>query len=155
MSYSTIKNVTPINMLPELEDLEAGSGAKPNYSSVPGAQMIPNSEIERMARHVRNGHVLHPDSGMVPYKELEMMQQRPQMYSNTQMMNSYGTPIGAEVVETKNVSPASPSCLDVADHIANCPICSKFYNNDKTIYIIAIVLLAIVCILLLKRVLDV
>lgn len=166
-----MKNVTPIDMLPELEDLEGGSigsGGKPNYSSVPGggsyatvpgnfpgAQMIPNSEIERMARHVRNGHVLHPDSGMIPYKESEMMQQRPLYHPNTQMMNSYGTPIAPEVVETKNGLSASPTCLEVADHIANCPICSKFYNNDKTIYIIAIVLLAIVCILLLKRVLDV
>ena len=48
----------------------------------------------------------------------------------------------------------SPSCLEVAEHIANCPICSKFYNSDKTPYIIAIVILLIVCILLIKKVLD-
>ena len=49
----------------------------------------------------------------------------------------------------------TPSCLDVAEHIANCPICSKFYSTDKTIYIIAIVILSIICILLLKKVLDI
>lgn len=54
-----------------------------------------------------------------------------------------------------NMPIGSPSCLDVADHISKCPICSKFYNTDKTIYIIAIITLAIICILLLKKVLDV
>ena len=49
----------------------------------------------------------------------------------------------------------SPTCIDIANHIASCPICSKFYNNDKTIYIIAIILLALICILLLKKLLDV
>ena len=54
-----------------------------------------------------------------------------------------------------NMPFGSPSCLDVAEHISKCPICSKFYNTDKTIYIIAIITLVIICILLLKKVLDV
>ncbi len=48
----------------------------------------------------------------------------------------------------------SPTCLEIASHVKSCPICSRFYNNDNTIYIIAIVILSIICILLLKRVLD-
>ena len=59
------------------------------------------------------------------------------------------------VKEPFNMPFGSPSCLDVAEHISKCPICSKFYNTDKTIYIIAIITLAIICILLLKKVLDV
>ena len=47
------------------------------------------------------------------------------------------------------------NCIDVAGHIKDCPICSKFYKSDSTVYVIAIVLLAIVCLLLLKKVLDV
>jgi hypothetical protein len=54
-----------------------------------------------------------------------------------------------------NMPIGSPSCLDVAEHVSKCPICSKFYNTDKTIYIIAIITLTIICILLLKKVLDV
>ena len=27
------------------------------------------------------------------------------------------------------------SCQKVLDHISNCPICNKFYNNDRTVYI--------------------
>lgn len=48
----------------------------------------------------------------------------------------------------------SPSCIDVHEHIQRCPICSRFFKTDNTIYIITIVILAIVCILLLKRVLN-
>ena len=43
-------------------------------------------------------------------------------------------------------------CLDVSSHIENCPICSKFYNTDKTIYIITIVILIIICFILLKKI---
>lgn len=47
------------------------------------------------------------------------------------------------------------NCRDVAGHASNCDVCSKLYNNDKTFYIIAICVLVIICILLLKRILDV
>lgn len=49
----------------------------------------------------------------------------------------------------------SPSCIDVAYHIRECPICSQFYKNDKAPYMITIIILAIICILLLKKVMNV
>ena len=57
-------------------------------------------------------------------------------------------------IKTFEMPDNTPSCLDVAEHIANCPICSKFYNNDKTLYIVAIVILAVICVILLKKVID-
>ena len=53
-----------------------------------------------------------------------------------------------------NMPKDSPSCLSFAEHHANCPICSKFYNNDKTLYVVIIIILSLICILLLKRVLN-
>lgn len=46
------------------------------------------------------------------------------------------------------------SCIDVCNHIDKCPICSKLYNNDKTLYVITIIILVIVCILLLKKLIE-
>jgi hypothetical protein len=46
------------------------------------------------------------------------------------------------------------SCMRIATHIRDCPICSKFYNCDNSMYIVCIVLLAIICIILLKRIID-
>lgn len=46
------------------------------------------------------------------------------------------------------------NCIEIANHVANCPICSRFYNTDKTAYIIAIIILALICLVLLKKVLE-
>jgi hypothetical protein len=46
------------------------------------------------------------------------------------------------------------SCISISNHIKNCPICSKFYNIDNSIYIICIVLLIIICIILLKKIIE-
>jgi hypothetical protein len=45
-------------------------------------------------------------------------------------------------------------CVDIYEHISSCPICMKMYNTDKTPYYIIIVMLSLVCILLLKKVLE-
>lgn len=51
-------------------------------------------------------------------------------------------------------NPPRITCIDVANHIQNCPICSKFYENDKSIYVITIVILLIMCIILVKKLID-
>jgi len=66
----------------------------------------------------------------------------------------------AELPQEQIVMPTIPdymrySCIDVSLHIDNCPICSKLYKNDNTIHIIAIIVLSIICLLLIKRVLNV
>jgi hypothetical protein len=43
------------------------------------------------------------------------------------------------------------TCVDVANHISICPICSKIYTEDKTPYLITIALLAIIVVILLKK----
>lgn len=172
MSYSTVQNVTPIDMLPELEELERGhqmGGGMPHqpppkgssYSTsgnYAGSTMIPSEEVERVGRFIRGGYTAPPEAGMAPYHDaaVPMNPIEPMNSGMSQdTMEQYGTPIGEDKgVRTITMPTDSPSCLHVAEHIMNCPICSKFYNNDKTIYIIAIIVLVIVCVLLLKKVLD-
>uniref|UniRef100_A0A6C0KEY1 LITAF domain-containing protein n=1 Tax=viral metagenome TaxID=1070528 RepID=A0A6C0KEY1_9ZZZZ len=43
------------------------------------------------------------------------------------------------------------TCIEIAKHIKHCPICSKFYDTDKSLYIIIIIILIIFCALLLKK----
>ena len=47
------------------------------------------------------------------------------------------------------------SCLDINSHIVKCPICSKFFKPNVTIYIIIIAVLIIICLLMLKKCLNV
>ena len=165
MSY---QQVTPIEMLPELEDLERGnSGGGPNYNSAAqggsqyttnanylGQTMIPTAEAERIGRFIRGGHTAPTEAGMEPYNEAPP----PLMHPNNSDQNMAKFENTNEApnnnIKTFNMPDNSPSCLDVAEHIANCPICSKLYNNDKTIYIVAIIVLSILCLILLKRVLN-
>jgi hypothetical protein len=46
------------------------------------------------------------------------------------------------------------SCLVISDHAHNCPVCSRLYNTDKSIYIVIISILVIICIIMLKKVLE-
>ena len=161
MKYSNIEqNVTPLEMLPDLEDLE-----KNDYSSM---NVLPPGEAEKFARYIRgNQHNgIAKQSGMTPIIHSVQPHHHNQHHNqfnhnqfNDNQFNdkkeNYDHKEQEDGIKTFNMPPGTPSCLDVAEHIANCPICSKFYNTDKTIYIIAIVILSIICILLLKKVLNV
>jgi hypothetical protein len=52
------------------------------------------------------------------------------------------------------VSPPTLTCIDICNHIEKCPICSKFYHNDKSIYIVIIILLLVLCALLIKKIVE-
>jgi hypothetical protein len=49
---------------------------------------------------------------------------------------------------------AAANCLDLANHAEKCPICSKLYKMDNRLYLIIIAVLAVVILLLFKKVLD-
>lgn len=144
------RNVTMIDDLPDLEDLESRPGmhgGPPNMMGV--GQHIPfqnqgatGSIPEKFKKFIRPGMPPpRPESGMAPHRAPPQQTEffaPPQQQQEAPMR----PPVG------------SPTCLEIADHVGSCPICSRFYNNDNTVYIIAIVILAIICILLLKKVLN-
>ena len=59
-----------------------------------------------------------------------------------------------------NVVTASPDdkrlhCIEVLKHLENCPICAKYYGkNDNMPYMIIIGILSVLCLMLIKKVLD-
>jgi hypothetical protein len=110
----------------DLEDLDAG----PPPGNVPA----------KFQKFIRPPPLsMHPESGMLPENSFA----------------SQATEVAYEK-EPEYIRPSkeSPTCLEVADHVISCPICSKFYKNDNSIYIIAVAILSIICVLLLKRVLN-
>jgi len=144
MNYSQpYKNdVTMIDDLPELQDIES----KENPHSFPYGENLPPAVIDKYQKHIRQKHIPSSQSGMgmsSPYME----------------SFSTGPPKEHMHIDTESafVNPSldSITCLQISHHIKDCPICSKFYSNDKTVYIIAIVVLAFICLILLKKVLDV
>lgn len=50
---------------------------------------------------------------------------------------------------------SSISCINIANHVSNCPICTRFYApEDKTHLYFIIMVLSLICFVLFKRVVD-
>jgi len=154
-------NVTPISDLPSLEDLEGGQryqkGAISQYTnpsshpSMSGGDILPPHASDKIyEKHIRKSHDFHDQSGMVDQyqpRQQNYNEQPPppppsqQKYYNEQLYNQH--------------SSQPLTCMDCVNHIESCPICTKFYGSDTTMYILAIVILSVVCLLLLKKVLKI
>lgn len=157
--YAQKRNFTYIDELPELEDLES-KGMPPNMHSGMGMgiptqgqphiagrplQFSEQDIPEKFRKFIRLPMGTPPtESGMAPSPNTH--------YSSTQEFFQPPSPPVESTPSRPTVD--SPTCLEICSHIDSCPICSKFYKNDNAIYIIAIVVLSIICILLLKRVLN-
>jgi hypothetical protein len=114
-------------------------------------------------KYIRNNRPMFPGSGMgreggVPqggYGRPPPGSQYPQLQPPQESIEQPVMDVREMPSQPIRPDPMSFNCPDIAMHIQMCPICSKFYNGDKSLYIIVIVILAIVCLLLLKRVLNV
>ena len=128
------RNVTYLDDLPDLEELEQTrqmmTKQHQDISAIP----------DKYKKFIRNSSKIVPESGMGPY------------YHQQQEQEYFSPPVIQKQEYRENLN--TPNCLDVHDHVTHCPICSKFFKFDNTVYIISIVVLSIICILLLKRVLN-
>jgi len=157
MSYSTANSekFTMIDDLPDLNDLEANSG---NNMAPQNTSQFPQENNEKYSKFIRERYTVPKEAGMMngntqftPYNDISSPEQyTPQPQPQQYYPENYVPP----VMERYDNLSSGPSCIDVANHIAQCPICSQLYKNDKSIYMIAIIILSVVCLLLLKKVLE-
>ena len=153
------QRVTMIDDLPNLEDLEGGGGGPGGYRSMalpsergdnfPNQGGLPPGIGESYQKYLRGSYKpMSKQSGMYAeaYDDVTHITPPPQLLAPPQVMEPMAIP---------RYEPQQYNCIDIANHVQSCPICSRFYANDRTVYIIAIVVLTIVCLLLLKRVLNV
>ena len=147
------RDVTPIENLMDIDDINSPppqfrairNTSKNMYTGGMAEQMaVDRAQMETYQRQGMHMQGMHPGaSGYLPpsaagYGPEDYGPMHKEHYQ--QQIREYLKP--------------DPTCLELAQHVKNCPICTKFYDNDKTVYIIIIIVLAIVCILLLKRVLE-
>lgn len=150
--YAQNKNRTYISDLPELEDLEPPGhyGSQKQQNNNFFQQRDHHTDIpDKYKNFIRTGMgppipesgMYSPSSSSVPPAEFFQSPPRPQYKVEEKTLD----------IPKVNIL---PSCIDIHEHVINCPICSRYYKTDNSIYIISIVVLCIICILLLKRVLD-
>ena len=142
-----LPNTTRIEDLPELSDMESNYNRGNNRGNDKG---IGGDNNKGVSKYIRN--------------------HKRDVYENTPYDNYNSAPSKIffdepeEMIEPKfkkemfepspSPRPQQLNCLDVCNHIRDCPLCSRFYNNDNTLYIIVIVSLLILTIILTKKVLN-
>ena len=152
-------------MIDDLEDI----------SDMPQEQhrddIIPNDISEKIKGKIRNNYMAPPSSGMNYYKQQRQMQMMPpprphyppppppppqQHHYQNYEEDEEDYPMIKEGYSSSPPPVTEITCKQVAEHIADCPVCGRLYQYDRmnTIYIIIIVFLSIACLLLLKKQLN-
>jgi hypothetical protein len=168
-------NVTMIDDLPYLEDLENGS-------YMMNMNGVPPTEMKQVSKFIRDTTYNPPmESGMYLSNHQQPVvttHHQSSRYSKMNQNNNGGgggsgngqsLPVISESFEgggEKNGEEGyrynnhqmhrilSLSCVDIAEHATNCIVCSKLYNTDTTLYVIVIAILLLTVVILMKKVLD-
>jgi hypothetical protein len=153
--YGQKRNITYIEDLPELEDLELG-GSQNQHTMIPQKYQKFIRPSGATPPPLQSGMSTQPQQAYPPRMSppSEHMMPRP---SQQQIPHLKRNMTGPEMSHNRDFHEGfsnQPTCLEIARHVENCPICSKFYKRDNSLYIIAIIILSIICILLLKKVLN-
>jgi hypothetical protein len=157
------KNVTFIDDLIDTDTLMSGGGSIGNTDYISKGNM----ERDEYTNQVQNRHIRKQDKDMSYAMNGGMIQSAPirenfqiQPYQGQGQFQPFQQPFVFEepvIKQQRNnhfFEPEELSCMTVANHIKDCPICSKFYNCDNSMYIVCIVLLIMVCVILLKKIIE-
>ena len=74
---------------------------------------------------------------LTPQQQQQLQQRQQQFFSQQQYSD--------------NIQPRSLHCITIADHIIDCPICSRFYRSYAPVYTIIITILLIVIIVIVIK----
>jgi hypothetical protein len=165
-------NKTMIDDLPYLEDLESGgketfNESRPlvntekhirshNHNMAEQSGMGSNGSIESYG-DVSNGSTFRSRPGqrlqnqdMYDYNSSAPFRQQPMMQNSEYPSEIY------ENFDPITLPPQIDNfnCRDIANHILNCPVCSKLYKDNKILYYIIIAILILIVAILLQKLLS-
>lgn len=165
-------NVTMLSDLPDIDEIEspfpherAIRTSQVKKLPYTGAMLLPEDQVDKHSKFVKNNHVAPSEAGM--FSSRNDMFPRNDLFAldsdyptNPNIPNLYSQQQGPPLVVQSEFNqfyqpPQIISCIDTAQHCTSCPVCSRLYNSDKTIYIVIIVILSMFCLILTKKVLDV
>jgi hypothetical protein len=166
------KNVTLIDDLPFLDEIMNSQGNQQQPYD-----LIPNREYNQIKKFIRNtDNSFPPESGMSNIRSQQQLLEEQQMLKQQQMIEEEQRRIQLHQLQLiqeeqeksrvqeekhknkkdkrKSFVDSELSCINVAEHTADCIVCSKLYNNDHSVFYGIIIVLVIICLILLKRVVD-
>ena len=141
-----------------------GYSTPPNES---GMNLNNNKNQNMMDQHYNQYMNQHTNENYNQNQQYMNVNDLPMNYDQEYNMPHVTTPVNqsrtnqnmnSESYEVEHIvnfkMPDTLNCRDVAKHTANCPVCSKLYKNDKTMYWVIIFILVVICIMLFNKVLD-
>ena len=164
-------NRTYIDELPFLEDVISSEQQIINN----GLNMIPSSESGRIKRFIRNNEYNLPSEAGMNTKQQQMseeqelirqqqmyeeqqrqlqMQRQNEIHEELQIPQYEEKRKGKNKKKNNHESECDLNCISVADHAVNCIVCSRLYNNDRSLYLGIIGVLIIICVILMKKVVE-
>lgn len=115
-----------------------------------------DNEVTDLAQKINNKFIRPPFKFPTIPNSSDILEQpspmRPYEPIPRKILPPYTPPPPPQFVE--NYATPAPTCIDVADHTTNCPVCSKLYKNTNGALIAILVLLVLLVIFLLKRLLT-
>lgn len=126
---------------------------QPNYlsSNMKGTVIVPESLTYGGSNPVESQQYMDPQQIMYPTQNI--IEDPMENYILSKSTENIHPP--TNISENFVKSPQkSMDCVECSNHISNCPVCSKLYRPKSIWYIIAIIVLFVICIFLLKKVLD-
>ena len=139
-----------VTMIDDLMDLESQSPQQSyiNNQQQQGIPMDPDMTFtNKFIRTSSNGNGMgkldEVNQQMMPYQPKQPIIQKQEIIEPQQQL------------EYKPYYQHRLHCVDVVNHIKDCPVCQKlFNNNEKNIYIMVIVILVIIIALLVKKLIE-
>ena len=164
------KNVTLIKDLPDIDEMEQNINNKfirnghkaPQESGMHerpqhGVQHGQSDFLQNQPRHNQSDFVQHGQSDFLQnqprHNQSDFVQQYPQQ--RNRIYEHYEKPDNINVNRSLTVdSPDQLNCRSLIEHFTTCPLCSRYFKNDNTVYIIIITILTIILAILLKKILN-
>lgn len=165
-------NRTYIDELPFLEDVI--SSEQQNLNG--GLNMIPSSESGKIKKFIRNNEYNIPFEAGMNTKQQQMMEEEQELVKQQQIYEEQQRQLQIQQMQQMqeqeefqqyeekrkhkkkrfhvHESECDLNCISVADHAANCIVCSKLYNNDKSLYLAIIGVMIVICVILMKKVVE-
>lgn len=152
------RKVTFIDELPDVEYIDDMDDHS-SYRNKQTDKYVRKSHSPPMesGMYPRSSHVNNTGQDRAESDEYPPTYREPK-YTPQNMMNTRGPPQNtSQPTQGQPPEKREINCLEVLDHMKNCPICSRYHGgkNDKLPYIIIIAILVIICLMLMKKIIDI
>ena len=146
-----MSKTTPVDMILDLDSPPPMAGPDPvreSYTNHPQNggedERLTPSVMSKIRRHTPVTMAMNGGAGFEHFRGPPI--------SSRQYFEDEFAPVGPP--PTVPTYMPTVNCIDIVNHVSECPLCSRFYANDKSMYLFIIIILVVFIVILAKRIID-